>query len=455
MGGEQRCGRSVALGKRANAWKLWARRQSPNWIDLSRGASDVAPAADDLEVIVASDAGIGVIGTLDAGRESFRGSRAAKFALVAADLFTIALAMFAAAVRQHAVRGQQSRCGRDRSALAGLLAAPLWLLVFARYKLYNASAVSSRLAESNRILHAVAASVAGTALVAVLLNSGVSRAWLVLTAVFAFPALLLEREVARRVFARVRANGHLGRRVLIIGTNAEARQHVRDARVQSVVGIRRHRLRRERPPRRDPEPAVAGARRLLRCGRRARARAGDGRHHRDERDRRRHRECARTRPDGQGIPRRADGGPRRHRGRSTHRPAARPPARALRRAGAPRRLARRREAAVRPRDGGLDAAGAPAAARGVRRPRQGRLARAGVLPAGATRQGRQAVQAREAPDDGRRCRAHGRRVADAQRGRRSAVQAARKTRASRASVASCARPRSTRCPSSGTSSGAR
>ena len=81
--------------------------------------------------------------------------------------------MFAAAVVSTVYEG--SNPVRPGSiALAGLLAAPLWLLVFARYKLYNASAVSSRLAESNRILHTVAASVAGTALVAVLFNSGVS-----------------------------------------------------------------------------------------------------------------------------------------------------------------------------------------------------------------------------------------------------------------------------------------
>jgi exopolysaccharide biosynthesis polyprenyl glycosylphosphotransferase len=179
-------------------------------------------AAGDPEIVTGRNSGVGVIDALDAGRDTFRGSRAAKFALVTADLFTIALAMFAAAVVSTVYEG--SNPVRPASiALAGLLAAPLWLLVFARYKLYNASAVSSRLAESNRILHAVAASVASTALVAVLLNAGVSRAWLVLTAVFAFPALLVEREVARRVFARVRANGHLGRRVLIIGTNAEAR----------------------------------------------------------------------------------------------------------------------------------------------------------------------------------------------------------------------------------------
>jgi exopolysaccharide biosynthesis polyprenyl glycosylphosphotransferase len=166
---------------------------------------------------------VGVVDALGTGRDTFRGSRAAKSALMGADLLTIAVAMTVAAsfVSMSAVDGQPMSAGAV--VLLGVLAAPLWLGLFARYKLYSASAVSSRLAESNRILHAIAASVVSTAFLALMLNVDVSRVWLGLTFLIAFPALLLEREVARRVFARVRASGHLGRRVLIIGTNVEAR----------------------------------------------------------------------------------------------------------------------------------------------------------------------------------------------------------------------------------------
>jgi exopolysaccharide biosynthesis polyprenyl glycosylphosphotransferase len=165
----------------------------------------------------------GVVDALGVGRDATRGSRAAKCSLMFADLFTIALAMFAAALVRTMAEVSDQAMRPGTAILAGLLAAPLWLGVFARYKLYSASTVTSRLAESKRILHAVAASVASTALLALMLDLDVSRAWLGLTFLIALPALLFEREAARRVFARVRANGHLGRRVLIIGTNAEAR----------------------------------------------------------------------------------------------------------------------------------------------------------------------------------------------------------------------------------------
>jgi exopolysaccharide biosynthesis polyprenyl glycosylphosphotransferase len=164
---------------------------------------------------------VSVVDGLDAGRDTFRGSRTAKLSLMFADVCTIALAMFVAARFRPMSGNADSSAGE--LLLAGLVAVPLWLGLFARYKLYSASAVSSRLAESNRIVHAVAAALASTALLAVLLDFNLSRSWLVLTFVIAIPALLIEREVARRVFARARANGHLGRRILIIGTNAEAR----------------------------------------------------------------------------------------------------------------------------------------------------------------------------------------------------------------------------------------
>jgi exopolysaccharide biosynthesis polyprenyl glycosylphosphotransferase len=139
-----------------------------------------------------------------------------------ADLATITFAILAAEVVNAVLLDGTGR--PEHSAfLAGLLATPLWLVMFGRYKLYNASSVGSRLSESQRILHAVAASVAAVALLAVVLGIAVPRAWLATTFVIALPALLIEREVARRLFARLRTQGHLARRVVIIGTNAEAR----------------------------------------------------------------------------------------------------------------------------------------------------------------------------------------------------------------------------------------
>jgi exopolysaccharide biosynthesis polyprenyl glycosylphosphotransferase len=166
---------------------------------------------------------LGVVDAVGVGRDTFRGSRTAKSALMCADLLTIALAMGAAVIFGSVSGVNQQPMNIGMVVLAGMLSAPIWLGVFARYKLYSASAVSSRLSESNRILHALATSLASTALLVFMLDLAVPRAWLVWTFVIAIPALLLEREAARRVFARVRTNGGLARRIVIIGTNAEAR----------------------------------------------------------------------------------------------------------------------------------------------------------------------------------------------------------------------------------------
>ncbi len=106
--------------------------------------------------------------------------------------------------------------------LTGAVAVPIWLCVFARYKLYTAAAVTSVTAEIRRLLHAVAAAVACTAILSLVLGTQTSRVWLVLTFATALPIIVIERAVIRQAFRRARTRGQLQRRVVIIGTNAEA-----------------------------------------------------------------------------------------------------------------------------------------------------------------------------------------------------------------------------------------
>ena len=120
--------------------------------------------------------------------------------------------------------------------LAGVLSMPVWLGVFGRYKLYTAAAVSSRTAEFSRILHAVAAAAACTGLIALLIDAPISRAWLVLTFVFAVVTVEIERSLVRFIFRRARTHGQLRRRVVLIGTNAEALDVVRMLRTNQGLG---------------------------------------------------------------------------------------------------------------------------------------------------------------------------------------------------------------------------
>jgi len=148
------------------------------------------------------------------------GSRAAKLIVVGTDTVAVILAMAAAAwVRHIAKDGSESM---TPIVVTAALSLPVWLCVFARYKLYSAAAVTSLTAELGRILHAVAAGAVCMALVGVFLGTQLSRVWLVVTFFFALLTMLVGRAFVRRTFKRARARGQLKRRVVVIGANAEA-----------------------------------------------------------------------------------------------------------------------------------------------------------------------------------------------------------------------------------------
>jgi exopolysaccharide biosynthesis polyprenyl glycosylphosphotransferase len=151
-------------------------------------------------------------------RVDARGSRTAKVLVLVADAVAIAAAMTLAAWTRFVESGD----GVGSIALAGALAIPVWLCAFARYKLYSAAAVASVTAEVRRLIHAVAAGAVCTTILGVLIGIDSPRAWLLLLFAFALPIVILERSIVRRVFRRAREHGHLQRRVVVIGTNAEA-----------------------------------------------------------------------------------------------------------------------------------------------------------------------------------------------------------------------------------------
>jgi len=110
-----------------------------------------------------------------------------------------------------------------RAALAALLIVPaLWSASLRGQQLYAARRVVSRTEEFRRIVHAAGASTAALALFAYLLDITTSRAWLVVLPGLAIVTLTSEREVARRVFGRLRRSGKLARDVIVVGANDEA-----------------------------------------------------------------------------------------------------------------------------------------------------------------------------------------------------------------------------------------
>ncbi|HRW37644.1 MAG TPA: sugar transferase [Aquihabitans sp.] len=100
---------------------------------------------------------------------------------------------------------------------------PAWLAIFANQRLYNTRFIGRRIDEFRRVVNA---SLLGTLTVAVAANLvGIlpSRGGLVLLGVTAIVVVTAEREIARRVFLRLRAAGQMVRFVVIAGANPEGR----------------------------------------------------------------------------------------------------------------------------------------------------------------------------------------------------------------------------------------
>ena len=174
------------------------------------------------------------VGFEEEQRPRARGSRTAKLAVTGADAVAIALAMALAAWIRQVMFDTPESLGPI--VLIGGLALPMWLCVFARYKLYTAAAITSVTAEVGRILHAVAASSAGTSLLAVVIAARISRTWFILTFFIALVLVIFERTLVRSAFRRARSHGRLQRNVVVIGTNADALAIVQMLRDNTELG---------------------------------------------------------------------------------------------------------------------------------------------------------------------------------------------------------------------------
>jgi exopolysaccharide biosynthesis polyprenyl glycosylphosphotransferase len=90
-------------------------------------------------------------------------------------------------------------------------------------RLYRARANERPTEEARNIVRAVAIGVALMVMLSFALQfKGLSRLWIALVAVCVTGLLIVERHIARRVFARLRASGRLTRKIVIVGTDSHA-----------------------------------------------------------------------------------------------------------------------------------------------------------------------------------------------------------------------------------------
>jgi exopolysaccharide biosynthesis polyprenyl glycosylphosphotransferase len=155
-------------------------------------------------------------------RPGQRSSRALKRQLMLADSIAVLVGFLAAFLMQRAVRPLQSD-GVSQHAVLMLISLPGFAFGAAALRLHQARANERPSQEVLNIVRAVWLGVAFMIVLAFTLQfRELSRLWIGLVTVCVTGALIAERWVARKVFSRMRADGRLTRRIVIVGTDAHA-----------------------------------------------------------------------------------------------------------------------------------------------------------------------------------------------------------------------------------------
>ena len=156
----------------------------------------------------------------DADRPS---ARTLKLRQAAADAAAVAVGLLLAFVLQSLVRSE-SELGVQGSHLAlAMWTFPVWMIALAANKLYQSRATERRGEELKRLLNATLVSIGTIVGVAFVGQFKVlSRLWVVSALLLVLLALVVERAIARRVVTRMRRERRIGRRIIIVGTDADA-----------------------------------------------------------------------------------------------------------------------------------------------------------------------------------------------------------------------------------------
>lgn len=139
------------------------------------------------------------------------------------------------------------------SALATL---PVWLGIFANQRLYNTRFIGRRIDEFRRIINSCILGTLAASIVANLANVLLRRSSLVVLAVTTCVLVTVEREIARRVFLRLRSKGRMVRYVVIAGANPEGRDIAAMLQAESWLGYQVIGFVDDNAPPRDPVPGV-------------------------------------------------------------------------------------------------------------------------------------------------------------------------------------------------------
>jgi exopolysaccharide biosynthesis polyprenyl glycosylphosphotransferase len=144
----------------------------------------------------------------------------------------------------------------DQLGWAAVVALPIWIGLFANQRLYNTRFIGRRIDEVRRIINATLLGTLAVSLVANFANVLLRRSSLVILAVTACVVITLEREIARRIFLRLRSAGRMVRYVVIAGANPEGRDIAAMLQTEPWLGYEAIGFVDDHAPNREPVPGV-------------------------------------------------------------------------------------------------------------------------------------------------------------------------------------------------------
>jgi len=197
----------------------------------------------------------------------------AKVLLVVADVVAVALAILATyAIELTWLSNDNAES--DRFLSVAFCSLPAWLLVFTHQRLYNTRFIGRRIDEMRRIVNASILGVVTIALVGYATGFLVVRSALAILFFLAAGLVLVEREVARRIFTKLRVQGRMLRHVIIAGANPEGRELGQMLRVEQGLGYHVIGFVDDGPFDGDPVPGIPLLGPIADTGRILRERAG-------------------------------------------------------------------------------------------------------------------------------------------------------------------------------------
>ncbi|CAN5804938.1 sugar transferase [soil metagenome] len=178
-----------------------------------------------------------------------------KLAMIGADALALVITAFVSVAVFRWWAPDAGRAANDLLiAILGTL--PVWLGLFANQRLYNTRFIGRRIDEFRRIVNATILGTLSVSLAATLSNVLLRRSSLVILAIVAGLVVTLEREIARRVFLRLRQGGRMTRYVVIAGANPEGRDIAAMLKAEPWLGYEVIGFVDDNAPQREPVPGV-------------------------------------------------------------------------------------------------------------------------------------------------------------------------------------------------------